>query len=264
MPRETLNTSHFAIFDYWKNKCIDQCGNVFVEGDADYSKTEPVVYDWGEPCCWACDRPTNVWLSDNYDEMLQDETLQKLYKHPRVRGNLERAHIVARMHGGNDAPSNLFLLCSRCHRESPHLKNPTLFFAWVFKRRREPPFLKKVETEVSKRMEEMYGIKQPYIPIENMRDPKSNIAWHPGSDEFESMCYLSIDMAVENITGLNEEHDTMYREFLNRKIAELKQNGGDANLIAAYEQCLMAYETFKTIERKGVRELQERLSIEAR
>lgn len=49
----TLNTSNSSIFDYWKNKAITSDGTV-IEDDFDDKKSIPVVYDWGEPCCWAC------------------------------------------------------------------------------------------------------------------------------------------------------------------------------------------------------------------
>lgn len=48
-----LNKSHSSIFDYWKNKAITSDGTV-IEDDFDDKNSIPVVYDWGEPCCWAC------------------------------------------------------------------------------------------------------------------------------------------------------------------------------------------------------------------
>ena len=58
-PRK--NVSHHSIFDYWKDKVILDTGEIKTIGDV-FEKMSPdkyvrVVYDWGEPCCWGCDKP---------------------------------------------------------------------------------------------------------------------------------------------------------------------------------------------------------------
>lgn len=256
MPVQRLpcNTSHFEIFNYWKNKCIDQYGNVFINGSASYGKTEQVVYDWGEPCCWACDSGTYVWECEEYDSLLHEEDLSKLYSHKKVKSHLERCHIVARSHGGKDEPENLFLLCPKCHKESPHIKNKQLFLAWVFKKRRSPSEAVQIATAIKDVTSQLYGIREPYIRRKDLDKAIANgeIAVHPGSSEFESKVWLCVNIAVQNATELDEEHEIMYREFLERKIAELTEAYPESAEINAYKTCLVAYEMYKTIEREGI------------
>lgn len=46
-------------------------------------------------------------------------------------GRLQKCHIVPRSLGGNEEPSNLVLLCSRCHKEAPNSKNPEAMWDWI-------------------------------------------------------------------------------------------------------------------------------------
>jgi hypothetical protein len=48
------------------------------------------------------------------------------YKSP-----LERCHIVPRSLGGSDHPSNLVLLCQRCHREAPNIDDSEFMWIWI-------------------------------------------------------------------------------------------------------------------------------------
>lgn len=61
----------------------------------------------GEFCCWCCGRPVIKLKS------------------------LERAHINPKMLGGSFEPSNIFLMCPPCHRESPDLPDPKFFARFV-------------------------------------------------------------------------------------------------------------------------------------
>lgn len=131
----TLNTSHSSIFDYWKSKAITSDGTV-IEDDFDDKNSIPVVYDWGEPCCWACGKFIEKSFEiKNYEE-LANKSPQKLYDHPKVRSEYNRCHIIPRQAGGSNDPSNLFLLCEKCHEESPDTLNPKNFFKWVYKKRK--------------------------------------------------------------------------------------------------------------------------------
>lgn len=49
----------------------------------------------------------------------------------RHKRRLERCHIVPASLGGPDAPSNLVLLCFRCHKEAPNHKNPVYMWQWI-------------------------------------------------------------------------------------------------------------------------------------
>ena len=53
-----------------------------------------------------------------------------------VTSHLERCHILADSLGGKSEPSNLFLMCKRCHAESPDTKNTSAFFRWVYDKRK--------------------------------------------------------------------------------------------------------------------------------
>ena len=129
-----VTTSHYDIFNYWKTKRIDFLGNVVLERD----DTEPVVGDWGEPCCWACERPVRGVCKDaSYEKWCEGGDYQMIWNHKGTKHELNRCHIVPGAMGGKDEPSNLFLLCPECHVLSPDTNNPYNFLRWVFRRRME-------------------------------------------------------------------------------------------------------------------------------
>jgi hypothetical protein len=44
---------------------------------------------------------------------------------------LERCHIIPESLGGKDEPSNLVLLCKRCHLDNPNIKHPEIMWDWI-------------------------------------------------------------------------------------------------------------------------------------
>ncbi|MBG9776228.1 HNH endonuclease [Brevibacillus laterosporus] len=104
--------TNFQIFEYWKNKSIN--------GDL-------IVYDVGEPSCWACHKPILVERDD------VKEDLKAIWN--RTSGKLQRCHIIAASLGGSNIPSNLFLMCESCHQLAPDTLNKESFFMWVEYRR---------------------------------------------------------------------------------------------------------------------------------
>ena len=135
MSRRTVKTSHSSIFEYWKNKMITPSGDI-LEDDFNDKNGIPAVYDWGEPCCWACgEMAEKIYDSPKYEELLQRDT-KALYDLPEAKRKLNRCHIVPHQAGGEDAPSNLFLLCEKCHLDSPDTLNPNNFFKWVYMKRK--------------------------------------------------------------------------------------------------------------------------------
>jgi len=48
---------------------------------------------------------------------------------------LERCHIIPKSLGGADDKSNLILLCKRCHREGPNVKDKNFMWEWIKKTR---------------------------------------------------------------------------------------------------------------------------------
>ena len=47
------------------------------------------------------------------------------------KNNLERCHIVPDSLGGKDEPSNLVLLCHRCHLDNPNISDPEIMWDWI-------------------------------------------------------------------------------------------------------------------------------------
>lgn len=45
--------------------------------------------------------------------------------------SLERCHIIPDSLGGEDTPSNLVLLCHRCHLENPNVTDPEIMWDWI-------------------------------------------------------------------------------------------------------------------------------------
>lgn len=45
--------------------------------------------------------------------------------------SLHRAHIVPDALGGKDTPSNLVLLCPRCHAEAPNVDDSEIMWDWI-------------------------------------------------------------------------------------------------------------------------------------
>lgn len=154
------NTSHYRIFDYWKDKVIEPSGAV--KPTRAYESTyglELVVYDWGEPCCWACGKPAirDKELSrffENNPDTEDTKFFKKLYDLKSVKSNLNRGHIRPNALGGADSPENLFLMCEKCHALSPDTTNRSAFLRWVYDRRTQYVHGRMTPNEVLKRFEE--------------------------------------------------------------------------------------------------------------
>lgn len=104
--------TNFHIFEYWKNKSIND---------------NPIVYDVGEPQCWACHKPIIVEQDD------VNEDLKTIWN--RTSGKLQRCHIIPASLGGSNVPSNLFLMCESCHQLAPDTLSKEAFFMWIEYRR---------------------------------------------------------------------------------------------------------------------------------
>ena len=127
-----VTTSHYVIFEYWKDKVICENGNI----SSDISdKGVEVITDWGEPCCWACGKP----IIGDYEKNRNREEkfdFKKLWNDIDVKSKLNRCHIVPGALGGEDVPENLFLLCEDCHEKSPDTMKANSFFRWVYDMRK--------------------------------------------------------------------------------------------------------------------------------
>lgn len=49
----------------------------------------------------------------------------------RNKSSLKRCHIVPESLNGSCHPSNLVLLCRRCHREAPNIADPKFMWVWL-------------------------------------------------------------------------------------------------------------------------------------
>ena len=128
-----ITTSHYEIFEHWKDKKFSD----LMELD-DFSQDSHIVSNWEFPCCWACGKEVFFHDSD-IDELLsiKGNGLKNLWNSDKTKSKLQRCHILAASLGGEDVPSNLFLLCDKCHIESPDTVNATNFYRWVIRKRRE-------------------------------------------------------------------------------------------------------------------------------
>ena len=45
---------------------------------------------------------------------------------------IQRCHIVPHPKSSNDDPSNLILLCTRCHKEAPNVSDPDIMWDWLW------------------------------------------------------------------------------------------------------------------------------------
>lgn len=133
--RARKQVSHYAIFDYWKDKVITSDGEVVLGKNRPHSDYEWIVSDNIEPSCWGCGLPAISSLEEDGRHVGENE-LPSIWNDKNVKHELERCHIVPHALGGADAPDNMFLLCGRCHHESPDTTNPRNFFRWVYNRRK--------------------------------------------------------------------------------------------------------------------------------
>lgn len=133
--RVRKQVSHFAIFDYWKDKVILSNGEVVMGKNRPEKDYEWVVSDNIEPSCWGCGLPAISEL-ERTKQRVGTEDLPRIWNDKNVRHELERCHIVPHALGGADTPDNHFLLCGKCHCESPDTTNPRTFFRWVYNRRK--------------------------------------------------------------------------------------------------------------------------------
>ena len=139
----TVTTSHYKIYEYWRDKVITSDGQVVTLAD-DYSFADKVVVDDDySPRCWGCGSPVvrdskiDKWIDDQCSEDDEESNLKRIWNSRETRSKLNRCHILPGALGGEDAPHNLFLMCEECHHLSPDTKYPSAFFKWVVERRKQ-------------------------------------------------------------------------------------------------------------------------------
>lgn len=130
-----INTKHYEIFNYWKDKYISKDG--LIRDSKNREKSDKlVVCDWGEPSCWACGKVVDI-RETKYLECLVNDDYEKIWNYAKTKSELIRCHIIPRTKGGTTNPENLFLMCPNCHQESPDTSNPRNFFRYVYRKRQK-------------------------------------------------------------------------------------------------------------------------------
>lgn len=138
-----VNTSHYKIYEYWRDKIITSDGRVISMGDDYEFDDKIVVSDDYCPRCWGCGLPVvrdsklDAWSDKQCVDDDEDSNLKRIWNSKESRHKLNRCHIVPGALGGEDTPSNLFLMCEDCHYLSPDTKYPSAFFKWVLERRKQ-------------------------------------------------------------------------------------------------------------------------------
>lgn len=121
--------THYAIFNYWKEEKL--------------SNGQPVIVDWGEPSCWACDKPVSIGSKKQLTECNYSAIWNS------VGSRLEKCHIIPKALGGSYEPKNMFLLCSKCHDDSPDTNKRAIFINWVELKRSRSSFGIDIHEEMS-------------------------------------------------------------------------------------------------------------------
>lgn len=205
-----LNT----IFNYWKDKAIHKSGRVILEKEAEEVKfvdTIPVVQDWGEPMCWACNKP----IIGDYELQCEaspygNDDIPKIWNDKKVKSRLNRCHILAKQLGGPDNVDNLFLMCEPCHRISPDTRNRDAFMRWIYVQRQTHTFgmnfneiIKKITEEFKSRGYSLKDIAVMFALVniseeEICKYMKKNIGKHGFSIAQSSMIIGCVDL-LENL-----------------------------------------------------------------
>ena len=209
-----FNTSHKAIAQYWRDKAVSKDGHEYIdygfpgcdEARLDQVKSVNVIYDYGEPCCFACGCSCGFENNPNYESILENKP-DDVWKLPEVRKNLQRCHIIPRQFGGSDDPSNLMLLCSRCHRDSPDTRSRQMFLHWFYNRRQQPGWWHKYMLEAIQILKEDYHVVAPTFS-DNILDPKyqsEHLGLHGGSISDSTIVSFLVTDALEEQKRIQEE-----------------------------------------------------------
>ena len=138
-----VTTSHYKIYEYWQDKAITPKGEVINARDSHSLEEVYVVDDPYVPRCWGCGKPAvrdshlDEWITKTCGDGDEETQLKRLWNCKETRHLVNRCHIVPGALGGEDKPSNLFLMCKECHLLSPDTIYPSAFFKWVVQRRKQ-------------------------------------------------------------------------------------------------------------------------------
>lgn len=77
-----------------------------------WAGTTEFDFSYDDPSCFACGYSRKNWKRWNGTR-------------------LQRAHIIAEYLGGAEEPSNIVLLCARCHRDAPMTNRRSVMMSWI-------------------------------------------------------------------------------------------------------------------------------------
>lgn len=196
-----VKTSHKNIFNYWKDKCISENGEIYIEGKYNFQKSIPVIEDWGEPSCWCCGKFTNkIYNHLDYEHNLSNAKFSEIWEYKETKSLLNRCHIIPNMLGGEDTPKNLFLLCEFCHRNSPDTNNPRLFFRWIYKQRTKCLYENGIS--ISQYIDELLDeckFQNKDLSTIAFNSLDDNVGTHSGKISPSSIIMILVDSAKPNI-----------------------------------------------------------------
>jgi hypothetical protein len=127
----------------------------------------------------------------------------------RLQKPPSKCHIVPRSLGGTNDPSNLVLLCGRCHREAPNVADPR--FMWIWMRSTCVPFYDLYwTTRGIQEFEKMFGRKPFSSPhfdalseekaLEFLREEMRKAIIHFGEERMNPSTIASIFALIEERT----------------------------------------------------------------
>ena len=215
----TVSTSHYNIYKYWRDKIIQPDGQVIAVGDVSSLDDEVVVEEHYYPRCWGCglsvlrDSKIDEWVTKQCLDEDEESNLKRIWNSKETKHKLNRCHIIPGSLGGEDEPSNLFLMCSDCHHLSPDTKYPSMFFKWVIERRKQMLFGTFHPNYILKKVDELL-----------VRDHRITII-----DLLERIHKLGGDSKVSNL-----------QEFMHDRIGTHGNKITESSVIVAVEKWLMS------------------------
>ena len=206
MRKESV-PSRKQISEFWRDKYISKDFEII-----DYYEEEaiPVIFDWGEPECWACGK-FNEKIYDNpkYDELISGKNLMRIWDLPEVK-YLQKAHIISRMLGGKSIPSNYFLLCKKCHQESPDFIESRYFYAYIYHTRKNAQeIIERRNVEIQRAVHELaYLMNKNILTIEKGINNIQNSIGKMGLHITSFSLYTLASVIVDGMDDLNYDELT--------------------------------------------------------
>lgn len=181
--------NNYQVYEYWKDKKIK---NIYIVSYPD------------EPSCWACNKKIQI----------KGNTIESIWKN--TKKHLERCHIVPEALNGKTIPSNLFLLCKKCHKESPDTVHKESFFNWVYNQRISCLFgynIKIFKNELEQALNS-FNLKPEIITKYNvselLKQLDNEINDHAGTISVSTVIYGLLNIINKHENKINSEENRIY------------------------------------------------------